>query len=109
MKTESNECGQDFKSKSISNEHKFSSDGEEKPRKKLFKCEISFLQKAGLKGHISSVHEKKKPYKCRICYSSFADHYDIKFHIASVHEGKKQFEYVLCTGGRIEGPHVFSS
>ena len=58
--------------------------------------QLAFLQLAGLKGHISSVHEKKKLYKCSNCDSSFANHYDTKFHIASVHDGKKQLECNIC-------------
>ena len=45
-----------------------------------------------LKGHIPSVHERKKPFQCNGCDYSFARNSHLKEHIASVHKRKKTFD-----------------
>ena len=50
-----------------------------------------------MKGHIATVHEKKKPYECDICNACFARKYHLKSHVESIHhERKKSRKCSLC-------------
>jgi uncharacterized C2H2 Zn-finger protein len=90
MKTGSNVYNQEFTSISISDQHTFSSDGEEK-QFKCKSCEACYKQKQSLNFHVASFHEGKKLFKCEICEISFFQKAGLKGHISSVHEKKKPY------------------
>ena len=50
---------------------------------KINVSDASFTENPTLKGHISSVHEKKKPHKCTICDASFSQNGNLKTHNSS--------------------------
>jgi hypothetical protein len=55
-------------------------------------CNASFVQKGGLKFHISSEHEKNKPYKRPNCDERFAKNVSLKGHISAIYEENKPFK-----------------
>ena len=58
----------------------------------------SFAENATLKGHIASVHEKKKPLKCMICDLRFAGKGSLKTHVAVV---QSMWQNVMPQGMRL--------
>ena len=58
-------------------------------------CNCTFASQAGLKSHVTHIHEKRVKYQCETCgkgYSVRANYFD---HIAT-HTGVKRYLCVLC-------------
>ena len=70
MKTASKIYDHEVKSKSISNEHKFSSDREEK-QFKFKSCDSGYKQKQRLDLHVVSFHEGKKLFNVKFVKVAF--------------------------------------
>ena len=67
----------------------------EKKQEKCEICDATFALKQHLKGHISTVHERKRVFKCNICDKSFTQNC-VRNHIAMVHEKVKPFKCDVC-------------
>ena len=50
-----------------------------------------------MKGHILSVHERKRPFQCNTCSASFSQKGGLRTHIALVHVGMKSFKCAICS------------
>jgi uncharacterized Zn-finger protein len=57
-------------------------------------CDYSCSQKAHLKTHVASIHERKKLFKCDICEKNFSQRQAMKNHFAIVHE-EKRIKYTI--------------
>ena len=51
--------------------------------------------KAGLKTHITSIHENKK-FNCNICHSSYSSVNNLRRHVATIHEKNKPIKCIIC-------------
>ena len=61
-------------------------------------CNKHFVQKAYLKFHIRSVHEKIKDFKCEVegCDKEFFYKHELKEHTKYTHQGIKEHFCHLC-------------
>ena len=62
-------------------------------KKKRFKCKLCndlFVSMAGVRSHVSTVHEGNRPFQCDVCEQRFTDKHTMKNHKTHVHEGVKR-------------------